>query len=835
MLAATTIFWDRPWILVGLVLLMVPGFLAQRAEAKGQTSSRRSVGLRAIAIIAVVFALAGMQMVGPGGSNGPWLVMTDISGSTRTQHDTPVTFDDTRAVNRVYFAASPTVPGQPVDDSRTDIASALDVAVREVADGTSGVVIVTDGRFNGSPWYEQAEALRATGVPVRIVPMDAPPADARILSFSGHRDGDQVRLRARFHTTDDMDILGRAFRIRPNLEMLGAKIFTLPAQQVTHTGLKEDLSPDRAGIYEFALDGSDDFPENNSATVLLPPANPRILILAQDPAPWASAVEEITGIDTEERTFQGCPPNADLLTDFSAIVLVDSTGHGLASLQRSAIAQFVHTGGGLVLIGAGPYTSPADLDDPLNEVSALLADPSRRRPLDLVVLLDRSGSMGEVLPDGTSPFDKARQATESLQEQLTDGDALRIIAFADTARTVFDSGTDPIDWTAVHETLVDVEPAGGTNAGTALQAGASLPSHEGKHRMLLLVSDLDTEPFDANSLAAEIAQTDTSLAIIKVYASEVLTGPYGTPAGMAALHALAEQLRAPSITLQADFTVKSLSAFFGTFIMQSRGEPVRRGEFADIALTLPHISRSAMMPPLTSHMIATPTGDDVVVLSSSGSDPLLAARSVGLGRSITLAIPMETGQNNAWMRDRDFKSFVGAMVEWARNQRQATILAGGVETLPTGERMLFVATDPSKTLELPNDMKLVLHPPMDDQPTITLTPEGRGAFTAPLPAGWEGQFLEVRDAQGTLLFGQSMRSAGNVEFQRIGPDWKMLQELATRTGGELLDNRTVLTRQEAPRKVISCWPGLMVLGVVAMLIDWLGTKRGSHARTTTAD
>jgi hypothetical protein len=833
MLAVLTIFWDRPMLLLGLLLVGLPGFFARRAAVKGLPHSRWSVALRLIAIVGIILAIAGTQLSGLRGPGGPWLVMTDISGSTRIQQNTRITFDDTRQVRRVHFSAYPSVPtpGQTIDDTQTNMGLALKLATDQVAQGASGIVIQTDGQFNAGTWRDEAKELGQTGIPVVIVPMDSPPADARILSFAGHRDGDQARLRARLYATEDMNVMARAFRLRPTLEGIDEQMFSLPANKIDHTGFSDNLDPQHTGVYEFSFIGSDPFPENNSARALLPPTERRILVLAQDPAPWGAAISQ-AGLPVTERTFQGCPPDPSLLSDFSAVVLVDSSGQGLERLQQSALEQFVRTGGGLVLIGTGPYAAPADTEEPLNQVSALLADPSRRRPLDLVVLLDRSGSMGEVLPNGESPFDKARQATEALRDQLAENDALRLVAFADTARTVYDSEDGAIDWAAMHDAIETLDPAGGTNAGAALELGASLGPREGKHRVVLLVSDLDTETFDPNTIADALTQADATLAMVKVYASELIAGPYGTPAGMAALHDLAQQLRAPSVTLRADFTVEELSGLFGQFVEQGRGEPIRRGEFAGVTLEVPDASSSTSMPPLDAYIVSRTTTDDAVVLSAIGTDPVLAARSVGLGRSFTLAVPLEMAQNNQWQRSTELGAFLHDMLEWARNRQEATLLAGGIETLPTGDRALFVSTDPGARITPPEGMQMHLFPTDDRYPPVVLTPTGRGTFAARIPSGWDGEFVEVRDAAGMLLFTKSTATIGAGEFLQIGPHWKNLKELAELTGGTLLDNRSVLTQAEAPREIVTCWPGLMGMAIVAMLLDWMLSNRRNRTAST---
>lgn len=118
------------------------------------------------------------------------------------------------------------------------------------------------------------------------------------------------------------------------------------------------------------------------------------------------------------------------------------------------------------------------------------------RPLNLVVLLDRSGSMERA--------DRAaivRQAMRSLAEKLTAQDRISVVAFARTPRLWVDGmrGGDP---EALLARIDNLTPEGGTNLEAALDLGYEIAARhfrkEGVNRVILLTDGAanlgDVEP-----------------------------------------------------------------------------------------------------------------------------------------------------------------------------------------------------------------------------------------------------------------------------------------------------------------------------------------------------
>lgn len=113
-------------------------------------------------------------------------------------------------------------------------------------------------------------------------------------------------------------------------------------------------------------------------------------------------------------------------------------------------------------------------------------DPAsyQRLPMDLVVVVDRSGSMQQ---DGR--LDKVKVGLHTLVDNLHDDDRLALIAFDHTVTHALPFG-ETLDRDLLHERIETLSPGGGTNLYAGLEAGFSmfretLPN-ERQHRVIFL-------------------------------------------------------------------------------------------------------------------------------------------------------------------------------------------------------------------------------------------------------------------------------------------------------------------------------------------------------------
>lgn len=118
-----------------------------------------------------------------------------------------------------------------------------------------------------------------------------------------------------------------------------------------------------------------------------------------------------------------------------------------------------------------PFDSAAPVADVLIGLGTTIElDSFERLPLNLAVVIDRSGSMKQAASAGDyrSKFDAVRQAMRGLLAQLDGGELLTVVTFNNEAHVALDA-TVPTDADSILRMLDDLEPDGATNIMAALQ------------------------------------------------------------------------------------------------------------------------------------------------------------------------------------------------------------------------------------------------------------------------------------------------------------------------------------------------------------------------------
>lgn len=105
-----------------------------------------------------------------------------------------------------------------------------------------------------------------------------------------------------------------------------------------------------------------------------------------------------------------------------------------------------------------------------------------RRPLDLSVVIDNSGSMSG------DRIDAARQAAHHLVDQLHPEDRFSLLTFDSSVDVLLD-GVTGADRPGLHRAVDRIMPAGGTNLYAGLSAGVSAVQGDGRIPRVILLSD----------------------------------------------------------------------------------------------------------------------------------------------------------------------------------------------------------------------------------------------------------------------------------------------------------------------------------------------------------
>jgi hypothetical protein len=839
---ALVITFSRPALLLALVAIAVPVLISRWATRRGHR-----VGPLGVALQCAAAAFAALALAGPAAPLGPGerkcvLVLQDVSSSCRVQRDRAIELPPDVPVQRLAFASSVAANAADLDPNRTDASPALRLAAARAGD-LAGVVIHTDGRFTDH-WPPAAEALAQARLPVAIVPMDSPPGDARIADFDTRRRPDgTVGLRV----TVRSDALYRRRLVvrRPHpssgpAQTLLDRTLDLLADQPLTIALTDTPPAGSAAAYRAELTPPDIFPENDSAEAATLPIRRTVaaigLTSAEGPPPGGGALAGLQGLDVQPVRADQALADVNWWMDFSAVVLADATGQLLARPVRAALAQYVRSGGALVLLGAGPHGTPADRDDPLNLVAALVANPYERKPLRLIVVLDASGSMAEASgPAGRVKFAQAVEAVASLRQHLTEADSLSVMTFSDDANQVYDSGSGPLDFGALAEALSKVRPGGSTDVSKPLNLAASQAVPAGRDALVLVVSDLRTKPFDPRAMADAFGRRGLSLAVVAI-SSAGETAPAEAPP----LEALVRLLKGTLVAGQQDLS--GLAKVFAGLLRRTRCDALRRGQFP-AAVVRPLLGLAVgPLPEVQAYLLAAPQdGAEVVAQAAGERDGLLAVRQVGLGRSVTLVMPAGAGLNPAWEQSGELARVVGQAVRWSLRPALDGRFDGQASRRDGRIRVMIEARDangPVNGLDLAGRIVPVAAAPGEAAVSFPLvqTAPGRyegAALDGGTPAGVEvmaGGSTERSPQAGStssppggrVVWQDVLAGGAPAELAQVGPDDVNLARLAELTGGRIVNGPGMgdFGQRLAAARRKDLWPVLLGIAVALMLAEW---------------
>ncbi|MBN1942955.1 MAG: VWA domain-containing protein [Phycisphaerae bacterium] len=830
--AAIWIHFDNPAWLWAALAAVAPAATAWWSFRRGRAFRKGVVVLQSLALLLAAVSLAGLVL--PRTAQPPgWLLLRDVSASVGRQGGVVLDIPADVEVQERFFAGR-LLGGDERDDlDATHLCPVLDWSAAAVRAGRAdGMILITDGQFQDD-WQAVARRYAETHAPLWIVPLSAPPRDARISAFTvkpsaeSSSDSADYDLAITAQSNASMRRTVSLYRISPGGEKrkLAQSEIVLEPNRPATIHLRDTLPRDAVGIWQAELTPHDELPQNDSLQTARRPAVLRIAwIAANNHPPKTLSSQKVVSLSP------GSASNDPIgWLGYSAVVLADATGRLLSPQQRVALAEFVRGGGGLVLLGAGPHETPAEKNDPLNRILPLRADPFERNPLDLTVVLDASGSMAEPAGSpGRPKWSQAGEAVLSLREHLTPADRLRVIAFSDAARAIYDGGAAERDFAVLGEVLRCVSPAGATNIAPALEQVLQTPPAGNWIHLVLVLSDLQTAKFDAAEMAKRFRAKNIQLAVVAT----------GVPSGAAkaSLGQLAELLHAPVVYREH---LQGLADVFGRLCRRARGETIRRGEFSpqyDSAWPA-----GACVKQIHAYIPAAAAGKAFVEarIEQTG-DPLLAVSSAGLGRAAVVSAPPEAiltqpggGELPAELLCRtlrpgdDGRFDVQATRDGDVLRIRATVRDGGRAV--NGLALRAEVMGLSESAGEPITVELLQSAPGEYQADIPIAADGNQAVA-----------VRVLEKPGRLCWQGIAAASYPAEFARLGANYETLRELAALTEGRIVEAAAMSApamREELRRPRFvggSIWRITLTGAIVAMLLAWVGGRmKNKHARWST--
>jgi hypothetical protein len=241
--------------------------------------------------------------------------------------------------------------------------------------------------------------------------------------------------------------------------------------------------------------------------------------------------------------------------------------------------------------------------------------------------------------------------------------------------------------------------------------------------------------------------------------------------------------------------------------------------------------------PVDAYILSTSHSDADVTLRIGSAD-ILARRTVGLGRSVSLALATADGANSALVATGEFIGALASATKWASRRAPDARFSGEVARRGKAALVTLRAADsagaPINMLELSVGSLAGLDETVGKTPMRQIAP---GRYTAEFALGELASNFHVIDAGGAVVWRGGLQKTYPREFDAIGPNYANLRRLASLTGGRLVEPRALAEIAGASGQTgrWEIWPWLAGLALMLMLLDWIASLRLAVGSTATAN
>lgn len=672
--------------LVLLLLLLVPLFWllawATRGHYVWRLGRRRYlllVALRSTMLGALVLALAGAQLVRAVDETAVVFLLDGSDSFAPAQRERALAYvnealaaaDPADRAALVVFGARPAVeraagPPTPVTRltslvgaSRTNIAEALQLGLALLpADAQKRVVLLSDGEENQGRAREMARLLALRGVPIEVVPLAAEHGPDLVLASleapASAREGQLLPLRVQLESS----MAGTAqLELFADGELVATEELQVERGSSTFSF---NLPAGEAGFRRFSARVSAPFdtqPLNNQASAFTQVEGPpRILLVASEPE---RAAPLLGALEAAELRVQSLPPDqvprdALALRQYDGVILVDLPATRMPVVTQNALATYVRDqGGGLAMIGgAESFGAGAWRRTPLADLLPVELDPpaSEQRPdVALALVLDRSGSMAEMVGNGQNRLDLAKEAIFLAARGLAQIDQIGIFVFDEFAQTIMPIQPLP-DLFTLEDFIGRISLGGGTNIRAGIELGAqALAASDARIKHLILLTDgID------NSNYADLVETmradNTTVSFISI-------GPHTNQSlerlaarGGGNFYRVTDAQEVPSI-------------FLNETVRIAGRDLVEEPFFPLLLLNAPPLRGLGPLPPLYGYNVSEARATARTLLSAPDGAPILALWQVGLGRSVAWTSDLKGQWASDWLAWPGFGAFAAGLAD----------------------------------------------------------------------------------------------------------------------------------------------------------------------------
>src|SRR5215218_93510 len=508
----TSLVWARPDAL--WLLALVPLFAATGIWLGIRRGRLQGVALLwRLAVVTLLAVGLAEPLIASGSATGGAVFVVDRSASIdaeardaadRWLRDALAAAPPTRRASIVAFGAKPVlatapaaandllddaeatsaVDGAGVDPAFSDIAAGLGLARALPLGGGRRIVLLSDGAENIGQAIDEAAQAALESVPVDVLVLPGvSDEDLRVEGISAPTsawEGEPITVLAGVETgrdgpaTVDLIVDGHV-KTTENVDLaegLSSRAFTL-----------DDLAPGFHSL-EVRVQGDGDVnrrtDDDSVPHGIVVRDRPRILLIVPEGADSGimRGILERGGSEVTVAEPADIPSRLSELGAWDGFVLDNVPATFLTFDQVAGLREATRSlGRGLIVIGGTAAYGPGGyagtpLEDAL-PVTVKVTDGRERQRVALLLIMDKSGSMGYDPLGGKGKIEMAKEAVRLAARSLAEGDQIGLIVFNDRQEWIVPLTTigDETTRAAIDRKIAAIEPDGGTEILPALSVG----------------------------------------------------------------------------------------------------------------------------------------------------------------------------------------------------------------------------------------------------------------------------------------------------------------------------------------------------------------------------
>ena len=720
-------------------------------------------------------------------------------------------------------------------------------ASKEVA---NRIVLITDGNETDGSLIRAAQAAKAQGYPIDVLPVEFAYAEEVMVESvqtpSNVRVGETITIKVvltssvptagRLLLSQDgtiidinasADELGKIVELDAGRNVLSVSVGVTRPGALTYQAVFEPitaLNPDGGSTGTIG----DSIPENNTGSAItFVGSEGSILIVADDQNEAIKfedvlAKAEVNSVRIEASQF---PTNLPELASYEAIVLLNQSSYSYSEAQQELMRQYVYdSGGGLVMIG-GPEAFGAGgwIGSPLADALPIKLDPPQKRqmPRGALALVVHSVE----IPRGVY---YGKEISNSAVDALSRLDLIGIIEYQGMGGTDWVHPLSLVgDRSAVKRSIQNLTFGDMPSFDPSLQLALSgLSNAAAGQKHCIVISDGD--PSMSRSLLTKFKNAGITISAVGV-------NPH-SPADTSTLRTMA-RVTGGNYYAVSNNALATLPQIFIKEAQTIRRALIWEGEpFSPARTGVPTETMRGIngVPPISGYIVAAEReGLSLVTLRGKEEDPVAAQWQYGLGKVVTFTSDVSSRWASAWVGWDGFDQFWEQHIRWTMRPSGSANLRVSTENIGEKTRVIVEAFDQGG--ERLN---------FADFQARASTPDGSGVLVEVKqigPGRYEGEFstkdpgayvvnlqYKAPDSEGQVLEGSAQAAVTRPfadEFKALETNLPILRQVAAITGGRVLPNdptaADLWTREGVtmPVGLTPVWLMFAIIGIGVFLMD----------------